>query len=519
MNEVLKLVIDDLGMNGEGIAHSMGKTIFVPQALIGEKIEAKITTDKSSFANAKLLEIKKKSKDRVQPPCPYFKVCGGCQLQHMKYSTQLNFKQNKVKQTIKKIADLDCVVKKCLPSTEFGYRNKIVFAVRRINNATKVGMFENNSHNIIEIPECLLQKPFAKKLLEIVRHYIEVSKVYAYDDIKKTGMLKYVVAREIDNEILITLVATTYKLPMLECLTKELSNQFKSFGLSININTENKDILGNQFKHIFGIHSIKNASHEIHFNISPASFVQINDDVSDSIYTNVLGKISKNNILIDAYSGTGLLSAILSQKANFVVGVEINKYASQNADELVKLNNIKNIININGDCAKTIPELLNLLEKYKLNSATQTEFTTTLFNKTSKIKNLTQKSSNVILNKNAQTENANQEIKVEDIEKSLSKLLNKDGQKISYFKNLLNSTKDIKTTLILDPPRSGCDKKVLEAVNNEIVEQIIYISCNPATLARDLKELSQNYAIKTVQPFDMFPQTSHIETVVELKRK
>jgi len=404
-----------------------------------------------------------------------------------------------------------------MPATEFGYRNKVVFAVRRIQDTTKVGMFEKDSHNIIEIKECLLQKPFAKKLLEIVRNYIEVSKVYAYDDIKKTGILKYIVAREIDDEILITLVATTYKLPMLEYLTQELGKQFKSFGLSVNINTGNKDILGDQFKHIFGIHSIKSASHQINFSISPASFVQVNEDISDSIYTSVLAKINKENILIDAYSGTGLLSAILSQKANFVVGVEINKYASQNADELVKLNNIKNIININGDCAKTIPDLLNLLEKYKLNLDTQIEPEKVIPVKTAlKAQSLNQKSSDI---KNSQTENANQEIKVEDTEKSLSKLLGKNKQKISDFKNLLNSTKDIKATLILDPPRSGCDKKVLEAINNEFVEQIIYISCNPATLARDLKELSQNYAIKTIQPFDMFPQTSHIESIVELTRK
>ena len=178
--------------------------------------------------------------------------------------------------------------------------------------------------------------------------------------------------------------------------------------------------------------------------INNQSFLQVNDDVKKMMYQKIFEEI-ENETVIDAYSGAGLLSAMISKHAKEVFGIEIVKEATILADNLKKLNNINNLVNINGDCSIELPKLISKLTDEQ-------------------IKNL---------------------------------------------------------SVVLDPPRKGCDKKVIDAILEVLPNKIIYMSCDPSTLSRDLNLLlsTKDYNIKYIQPYDMFPQTKHIETIAVLIKK
>jgi 23S rRNA (uracil1939-C5)-methyltransferase len=432
-NIIAKII--DIGCNGEGIAKDDDKVIFIPYALKEETVEVEIINSKPKFSNAKILKIVEKSKDRITAPCPYFSICGGCQLQHTNYENQLKIKTEIVRNNLNKIAKINFKINDCIASiNQFNYRNKMT-----VPFGEKIGMFTENSHNIIPINNCLIQKEWAEKVIKIFNQFIIENKVSHYDEKTNSGLLKYLVVREIDNNFLFTIVINGEKLPEIENLLQLLSKNFKNFGLYININTKkDAEILSDNFVHIFGLKTLSGEDFGIKYEIGPYSFMQINDEIKKLIYQKVRDEISKE-VVVDAYSGAGLLSAILSKKADKVYGIEINKEASKSANDLAKKNNIKNLINLNGDCKKLLPDLVKNLKDF---------------------------------------------------------------------------------TIVLDPPRAGCDKEVVDAIINSKPNKLIYISCNPSTLARDLKSILQteNYEIKYIQPYDMFPQTKHIETVVCLNR-
>ena len=397
----------------------------------------------NKFLIAKTTEIINKNPQRVTPPCPYFGKCGGCQLQHSLYANSLLIKQGLVQDAITNIGKINHKVLPCVGSDlTYNYRNKFAMP---INPKTKhLGMYRTNSHSIVDIEHCLLQKENINKLIAVFNQYLKNTKTSIYDDQTKKGILKFLVAREINNKLLISVVINADKLTDQNALLNLLKQNFDNFGLNLNINKLNNNvILSNQFKHIYGLQEIEICENEIKYNINNQSFLQVNEDIKNKIYSSVFAEIS-NEIVIDAYSGAGLLSAMMCKHAKKVYGIEIVKPATELADKLKTTNNITNLTNINGDCAIELPLLIGKLS----------------------------------------TEDKN---------------------------NL---------TIVLDPPRKGCDKKVLNSILSVMPQKIIYISCNPSTLARDLNILLQDkkYQLQTIQPFDMFPQTKHIETLAVLSK-
>ena len=336
-----------------------------------------------------------------------------------------------------------CGNEPCVASENvYGYRNKIALPVVQGENGAVIGLYKVASHNIVEIDDCLIQKPFTKKLIAIFKEYFKNNNITGFNEETKSGQVKHIVARQIQNKMLITIVATTKNLPNLNTLYETLKNEFSEIGLNININNLNNNvILTNTFFHVAGFSELELTECGIKVNVNANSFYQVNDYIKTKIYERVCQLVGENGVVIDAYSGAGLLTAILSKSAKQVYGVEIVEAATKNANDLIKQNGITNVKNINGDCAKVVPELVNTL---KTNA-----------------------------------------------------------------------------TVVLDPPRKGCDAKVLNAIVNSNAEKIIYVSCNPATLARDLGFIlkSEKYVLTQVTPFDMFPQTKHVETVACLKLK
>ena len=440
-NKTFNGTIIDINDDGDGILKVDSEVIFVPDTIPNEEVTGVIIDSRSKFSIGKVTNILSKSESRVTPPCEYSTSCGGCTLQHINYSDQLLFKQNKVKRAFKKIAKIDITPHETISANPFRYRNKIAMP---IDPKTKsVGLFRTNSHKIVPVSDCLITKEWIKPLINIVNEFIKQYDISIYNDETKSGLLKHIVAREVDNNLLITLVINGDKLNHLDALTTKLNSVFSNnYGLNLNINKLcNNCILTENFVHEYGLKSLQKTEFGITHPITNASFMQINDEICEKIYESVLENIDSNEIVINAYSGAGLLTALISTKAKYVYGIEIVKDATISANELKLQNHITNITNICGDCTKELPNLIR-------------------------------------------------------------------SKKIDDF------------TLVIDPPRKGITKEVVDSIISSKPNKIIYVSCNPQTLARDISLImnSNNYNISSVTPFDMFPQTAHVETLCILTK-
>lgn len=439
-NEYVEITIDSYGEKGEGVGRYNGLAVFVPFAIVGERVRAKIILSKKSYAVGKLVEIIESSPERVSPPCPYFTKCGGCQLMHMSESEQRRFKRQKVSDSMQRIAKLDVVVDKVVSGEKsLRYRNKLQMPLTSSQNGGLVGGFYAPfSHRIVPIDDCLIQTKTSIEVFRKVKEFADENGISGYDEKVFSGLLRHLVLRVADSGILATVVINGKRLPKCEKLVEKLETLSTPFGLYVNENTENTNVVtGKRFTHVSGLKELCFSDDGIKYSVLPQSFLQVNDEIKDRLYADCLrlAEIDENTVAINAYSGAGLLTALAAKRAKLAIGIEIVAEATENADKLKERNGIKNMRNINGDCAEKLPQVVK-------------EF-------------------------------ANE-----------------------------------KTVLLLDPPRKGVDEKTLATVLQASPEKIAYISCNPSTLARDVGILKEKYDVLSVTPYDMFPQTSHVETVV-----
>ncbi len=441
-NTELDVTIENLGLNGEGVARPEGKTVFVRGALVGEKVRARIVFARPSFCHAIVIKRHNDSAQRIAPACPHFLKCGGCQLQHLAYDEQLRFKKQLVADTLERIGKLRVSVNDTVASPlTYRYRNKMSLPVRadKYGNAV-IGMFAENSHRVIACEDCLLQPAWNKTLIALTKQFLQTSGYTAYDEEKEKGDVRHLVAREVEGCLYVTLVSSR-KIELTE-FDSLLQANFSRYVLYSNVNTGRANtILGIKWKRISEAdppQRVEGLLTEIH----PAGFFQVNDGIRRRLYADAVRAVQDAEcpIVIDAYAGAGLMTAAFAQFAQEVVGIEINRQATDTARELIASNNIANMSAVLGDVKDELPPLL---DKYK----------------------------------------------------------------------------DEKVALVLDPPRAGCDRGVLETILQVLPHTIVYVSCNPATLARDLEILSASYEVESVTPYDMFPQTKNVETLVCLARK
>lgn len=459
-------IVEKTGSNGEGILKNGDYTVFVPYALPEEKIKYKVLKVKKNICFAKITELCVPSEERVRPKCPVYEKCGGCQLQHLKYKHQLILKRKIVKDCLSKIAFLDEKVMPTVPSElEYGYRNKLQLPIRTEKSGIAIGFFAQNSHRIVQINDCPIQPWWCGKIIKIIRKYIDVFDVTAYSEESKCGLLKHVVVRDVDGKLIITVVINGNELPQANKLADLFSTEFSEFSLFVNINKDDTNVIfGKEFKCVYGRKKVVSSDMGVKFEIGPESFMQVNDLVRRNIYREAVKAADPDpdTVVIDAYSGAGLLTAIFATRAKKAVGIEIVKEAVDCADELKKLNGLdEKMENICAPCEVALPVVM---ERERLGGT--------------------------------------------------------------------------KFTLILDPPRQGVDEKLISAIKTAMPERIVYISCSPQTLSRDLGLLSETlvredgelkkspengefskYKIEYVKPFDMFPQTRHVETLVVLSHK
>ena len=470
-NDIICAVTVALGTNGEGIIKHEGVTFFVPACLPGEKVRFKVLKIKGNIGYGKVEEILTPAEERVREKCPVFSRCGGCCLQHLDYPAQLAYKSNIVKDTLRKIAGLDIDVPLAIKSdSPYEYRNKLQLPVGLDRDGNSViGFYAEHSHRIVPISSCAIHPEWATKLIAILKRYMTECAVKGYDEVEKVGALRHIVAREIGGKYIITLVTAKRNLPSLPYLIDLLSESFPVFSLYVNFNDADTNVIfGKEFQLVHGVGFFEAEEHGIRYEAGPVTFLQVNENVRTKLYKDALKTVCEdgNEVVIDAYSGGGLLTAMIAKKCKRVYGIELEEEASRCADSLKEKNGLGNMTNICGYVEEKLPAVLE-------------------------------------------------------------------------------KEKNEKLRLILDPPRAGIARSVLKALLESGIPKLTIISCNPATLARDLgiltgrliekegeliknpayegveagETLSGYYGVERIQPYDMFPQTKHVETLVCLARK
>ncbi len=443
----LSLHIIGEGTFGEGVARTEGYTIFVSGALLGEDVLAHIDHVKKGIAYAHVLDIVSPSSSRVSPPCKYIEQCGGCQLQHMSYDKQLQFKRQVVTNNLSKIGGIEGDILPTVASCNvYHYRNKIALPVGGSVGNVIIGMYSQGTHNIVPIDSCLLVDSWADDLIDIVRKFANSSNIQPYNEATFGGVLRHVVARYVDSQLLVTLVTNGAHSIDYAPLLDKLSKRYDKFGLFVNINsTKGNVILGDTTHHIAGIWGIHGKVGSINYTVQPESFFQVNDDIRTSIYAKAkqLLLAGKTDVLIDCFSGVGLLTSAMYSDSYDTYAIEIDSSSVADANKLKADNNLDRLTNICGDANIELPKLLGTLRKGN--------------------------SGNI--------------------------------------------------SLLVDPPRKGLGAQICSSIIDSMPTSIVYISCDSATLARDLAMLSQRYTITHIEPYDMFPHTRHVETLVAMTIK
>ncbi len=440
-NKCYTMLVDDLGNEGEGIGKIDGFTVFVERALPQEEIEVLIVKVKKSFAYGKLQKIIKASPERVVPRCKIAAQCGGCQLQHLSYKGQLQYKTKKVKNALQKIANIESV--EVLPTLGmedcWRYRNKVQFPV---GSDLKIGFYGKRSHRIINTEKCFLQYEISDTIIEIIREFLKEYSISTYDENTHKGLLRHILIKVgfSTGQIMVCLVINGKQFPHKEKLIEHLQSIKGMTSIVLNYNTEKTNvILGKQNQVLWGKEYIVDTIGKLEFEISPLSFFQVNPIQTKKLYQKAFefADINSQETVLDLYCGIGTMSLFFAQKAKHVVGIEIVEQAIIDAKKNANRNQISNVEFLQGATEDIIP--------------------------------------------------------------------------ILYKKGIQADV------VVLDPPRKGCDKKVLYTILNINPQKIVYVSCDPATMARDIK-LLENYEVKIVQPVDMFPHSSHVETVCLLSK-
>ena len=360
--------IIDTGFQGEGIAKIDGLTIFIPNAIKGEKLKILIVKVLSSHAFGKIVEIIEKSPYRIESDCTTYKRCGGCSLRHIKYEETLKMKQNAVQSLVNKTLKNKIEVEDTLGmENPYHYRNKAQYPVG-LNKDGKpvIGVFANRTHEIIPINTCFIQNKQTEEIAKYIFEFLVKNNIRVYNEKTQKGLIRHIVTKIgiKTNEIMCILVINGKEMPKEKEIVEELTNKFKNIKTIVkNINTKNTNvILGNENINLFGDGYITDILGEYKFKISPMSFYQVNPIQAEKLYN--LGvesaNITKNDVVFDLYCGIGTISLFMSKFAKKVYGVEIVEEAIVAAKENAKMNNVDNTEFIAGDVEKVLDELVNI---------------------------------------------------------------------------------------------------------------------------------------------------------------
>ena len=489
-NDIVTVMIDDVGNDGEGIGKVDGYTLFVKDAVIGDIVEARITKCKKNYGYARVEKVVTPSSFRVEPRCRFHRQCGGCQIQAMSYDRQLVFKQEKVRNNLIRIGGfqedkIDKIMEPIIGMEEpWHYRNKAQYPVGYDKNGNLVvGFYAGRTHDIIANTDCALGAEENKEILEAVLSYMRENQVTAYRENDGTGLVRHVLIRTgfSSGQVMVCLVINGKKLPVEDKLVEKLrgleltgnglsdshvgvresqesTSERRIISIAVSVNEERTNvIMGKEIRVLWGSERIEDSirilgtGEQITFQISPLSFYQVNPKQTEKLYSLALdyAGLAGNETVWDLYCGIGTISLFMAKKAKRVYGVEVIPQAIEDAQENARINGLDNVQFYVGKAEEVLPAF------YEQETAGKS---------------------------------VDEQMWHPDV-------------------------------IVVDPPRKGCDEKCLETMLAMNPERIVYVSCDSATLARDLKILAEGgYELKKVRAVDQFGHSVHVETVCLLSK-
>lgn len=524
-NQIYTVKIEDIGTEGEGIGKMEGFSLFVKDALPGDTAKVRLTKVKKNYAYARLEEVLEPSPDRVEPLCPFHRQCGGCQIQALSYEKQLTFKQSKVENNLVRIGGFSPEKIREIMEPIIGmddpwhYRNKAQYPFGYSKGGKIItGFYARRTHDIIANTDCLLGAPENRKILEIILNHMERYHVAAYDEGTGQGLVRHVLIRKgfSTGELMVCIVINSKNesgvgseqvdrkkegypksvvlhgvckkmwIPEQNKLVDKLALLHGMTSISVNLNHEKTNvIMGEQTYTIWGKDKIQDKMHlllvdgedfvktdkSVTYAISPKSFYQVNPVQAEKLYSTALSyaELTGKETVWDLYCGIGTISLFLSLAAKQVYGVEVIPEAIEDARENAWKNGITNVKFFVGKAEEVLPEFYE-----------------------GKVRKATGKK----------------------VEEESGEEKDRRGYDVGE-KDMCHPD-----VIVVDPPRKGCDEVCLQTILKMQPERVVYVSCDSATLARDLKVLCEGgYELKRGRVCDQFCQGVHVECVCQLVRK
>lgn len=446
LKQTFPLTIKRLGINGEGVGYFKRQVVFVPGALPGEEIVAEATKVNPKFAEAKIKKIRKKSEYRVQPPCPVYHECGGCQLQHLRYDRQLMEKRDIIIQSLERHTKLNpekLNIKETIGMEDpWNYRNKSQFQVGQKDGKVLAGLYGMNSHRLINIEHCAVQHPQTTQATETVKRILQDLKIPIYNERTRKGIVRTIVARVgiQTGELQVVLITTQKDLPKKDIIIERIKSELPEVKSIIqNVNGEKTSLIfGQETMNLEGSDFIQETLGDLQFELSARTFFQLNPEQTVKLYNEVkrAAALTGKEKVADAYCGVGTIGLWVADQAAEIRGMDIIRESIEDAKKNAARHGIKHAQYVVGKAEEWLPKWT------------------------------------------------------------------KEGWEPDV--------------IIVDPPRTGLDQQLLKTILKVQPKKVIYVSCNPSTLAKDISVLSSKYKVNGIQPVDMFPQTAHVESVTEL---
>ena len=445
-NSVHTLDITGYTAEGMGVARLDGHVVFVPNTIRGEQWQVQLLKVNKNVAWGRGVKLLLASERRVPSDCSYFGPCGGCQYRHMDYTEELEAKRQRVEDALRRIGGLDISVDIIHGARDIcRYRNKVQFPVAQGKDGIHVGLFRARSHDVLDVPDCLLQTEQTNALGRALKEWMEWGRVPAYDEKTGKGFVRHLYVRtNRAGESLVCLVVKGRKLPDEAGLVRALRACAPELvGVVLNVNEKDTNvILGDSYRTLWGRDWLAEELCSLTFRLSVPSFFQINRAQTEVLYSRAVefAALTGRETVLDLYCGIGTISLTMARKAGKVIGAEIVPEAIEDAKENAERNGVDNAEFFCGDAGQ------------------------------------------------------------------IAKKLADEGVRPDV--------------ICVDPPRKGLAAEVTDVLADMGPERIVYVSCDPATLARDVKLLvARGYALKCAEAVDLFPRTQHVECCVLLCRE
>ena len=441
--------LDITGYTAEGLGVARledGRVVFVPNTIRGERWQVQLLKVNKNVAWGRAVKPVLESPCRVPSDCPHFGPCGGCQFRHMTYEEELQAKRQRVEDALRRVGGVDITVDTIYGAADtHRYRNKVQFPVAQGKHGVSVGLFRARSHDVIDVPDCLLQSRAANELGRALKVWMERERVSAYDEKSGKGLVRHLYVRtNRAGESLVCLVVNGKKLPDEMSLVRALRDSTPALvGVLLNVNQKDTNvILGDSYRTLWGRDWLEEELCGLIFRLSVPSFFQINREQTEVLYSRALdfAGLTGTETVLDLYCGIGTISLTMAKKAGRVIGAEIVPEAIEDAKENALRNGVTNAEFFCGDAGE------------------------------------------------------------------IACKLSADGVRPDV--------------ICVDPPRKGLAADVPDLLAGMAPERIVYVSCDPATLARDVKRLGERgYTVTCAEAVDLFPRTQHVESVVLLCRE